>query len=41
MPGPAGELIFAVYRGKNMSVDVDGVGSNEETDEHQAKLFVI
>jgi hypothetical protein len=37
----AGELIFAVYKGKHNSVDVDGVGSTEETDEDRAKLFVI
>ncbi|KAG2495146.1 hypothetical protein HYH03_006754 [Edaphochlamys debaryana] len=36
-----GELIFAVLRGKDCSVDVDGEGSIEETDEHKGKLFVI
>ncbi|GLC49027.1 hypothetical protein PLESTB_000174500 [Pleodorina starrii] len=36
-----GELIFAVLRGKECSVEIDGIGSVEETDEHKAKLFVI
>ncbi|EFJ49783.1 hypothetical protein VOLCADRAFT_104231 [Volvox carteri f. nagariensis] len=36
-----GELIFAVLRGKECSVEIDGLGSVEETDEHKGKLFVI
>ncbi|KAG2422156.1 hypothetical protein HXX76_016235, partial [Chlamydomonas incerta] len=36
-----GELIFAVLRGKQCSVDVDGEGSIEETDETKGNLFVI
>ncbi len=36
-----GELIFAVMRGKECSVEIDGKGSIEETDEHKGKLYVI
>ncbi|PNH03312.1 hypothetical protein TSOC_010637 [Tetrabaena socialis] len=36
-----GELLFAVLRGKACSVDVDGVGSTEETDEHKGRLYII
>ncbi|GFR52101.1 hypothetical protein Agub_g14614 [Astrephomene gubernaculifera] len=36
-----GELIFAVLRGKDCSVDIDGIGSIDEADEHKGKLFVI
>ncbi|KXZ45748.1 hypothetical protein GPECTOR_51g734 [Gonium pectorale] len=36
-----GELIFAVLRGKECTVDIDGIGSIEETDEHKGRLFVI
>ncbi|PNH03313.1 hypothetical protein TSOC_010636 [Tetrabaena socialis] len=36
-----GELLFAVLRGKACSMDVDGVGSMEETDEHKGRLYFI
>lgn len=36
-----GELILAVLRGKECCVEIDGIGSVEEKDEHQGKLLFI
>lgn len=34
-------LIFAVHRGRPCSLGVQGTGSYNETEEHQAKLYLI